>query len=473
MKRKLSHIVISLFSISLVAQTVTISEPYDIHNDNALEIIGQIESNILLYSSNKINHKIQSYNDKMQKSWDKEIKLEDKRVSVIEIIPRKDDFIMLYQYKRKGDVFFSAARFDAAAELQDSSIVHDFGFTLHQKKFNVEISENKRYALIYHFESFSSMAAMAVDLDSLEMVWNEPILIKDLPVQRDYANLLITNEGRMYYALGIENRKSKSKKHRYEIMTFGIGDQRIKEYTQSMQGNLTYDVKTIFDNLNNNLLITGIYSEKSLMRGNGYFLMTVDGDNPDQANLAFSPFNIEMIAAVEEKRRKKKLKGLLDIEIQEIILRRDGGILLVMEQIKKYERNYGTNSTSANQQIRTFDFSYEDIILQSIHPDGTSHWYNVLPKKQYSADDDGSYASFFSLKTPRNLRFIYNDEIKRDVNVSEYIVFGNGDHKRNSVMSTDALDLRLHFPDAMQVSSTDLLVPSIDKGKLKLIRISY
>ena len=53
------------------------------------------------------------------------------------------------------------------------------------------------------------------------------------------------------------------------------------------------------------------------------------------------------------------------------------------------------------------DYHYEDIVVISIHPDGQTHWKTILPKRQYSQDDNAIYSSFFLLKTPKSLRLLF------------------------------------------------------------------
>ena len=47
-------------------------------------------------------------------------------------------------------------------------------------------------------------------------------------------------------------------------------------------------------------------------------------------------------------------------------------------------------------------------------------------KKQYSQDDNAIFSSFFLFQNPRELRFLFNDDIKTENTVSEYIITGSG-----------------------------------------------
>jgi len=83
------------------------------------------------------------------------------------------------------------------------------------------------------------------------------------------------------------------------------------------------------------------------------------------------------------------------------------------------------------------------------------------------------FSSYFLFKTPSRLRIIYNDEIKRNNTVSEYVMDPLGNFERNSLLSTEYQKLKLRFRDAVQTSSNTLLVPSERNFKLSLVKIEY
>ena len=186
-----------------------------------------------------------------------------------------------------------------------------------------------------------------------------------------------------------------------------------------------------------------------------------------------------MVNSFLERDAPSKNKGIFETQVQEIVLRRDGGILMVTERVKTNQRNYGANTAAyytrnvRNDLVGMVDFYYEHMLVISIHPDGEQHWANVLRKKQYSQDDAAIFSSYFLQKTPSSLHLVFNDEVREENTVSEYIIQGNGDFERNSVMSTENQKLRLRFRDAIQTGSKEMLIPSERRNRLKLVRVKY
>ena len=77
------------------------------------------------------------------------------------------------------------------------------------------------------------------------------------------------------------------------------------------------------------------------------------------------------------------------------------------------------------------------------------------------------------MKTPSALRFLFNDDIKNENTVSEYIVEGDGTSDRNSVMSTANQDIQLRFKDAVQFGPGELLIPSERRYRLRLVKLEF
>ena len=95
-------------------------------------------------------------------------------------------------------------------------------------------------------------------------------------------------------------------------------------------------------------------------------------------------------------------------------------------------------------------------------------------KSQYSQDDNALYSSYFLLKTRNNLRFLYNDEIKQENAVNEYIVTGKGTPDRKNIMNTQGAKLMLVMKKCNpNISGRSRLFPSERRRQLKLVKLTY
>ncbi len=461
-----------LFSIG---QVVTVSEDISIRNDKAYDLIGKMKDRILLYREKSNKVEIQAFDERLRLSWDKELKLDHKRANVLSMIPDRDKFSIIYKYKKKGNLFIKLHKYSPGAQLTDSTTIITHKQRFVSRNYQVVYSEDKKSILLFAIEKQKKVKALAYNIETMSLLWESNFTLPDAGFYQSHMEVVIANSGDMYFVVSQNNRRSKREEHFYQVYHARQGISKVETFELHMEGKLSYDIQFSFDNLNKTLVAGGLYSNKNTSRANGHFSATIPISNPKNYVLRFEAFDDVFISDLEGKKVNNG-KGVEDVEIREIVLRRDGGMLLIYEKTKLYERSSVGASRGYRDSEglgRTIDYYHDNLFVISIHPSGETHWKTILYKKQYSQDDNAMFSSYFLLKTPSSLRLIFNDEIRFENTVSEYVLLGNGEYDRNSVLSTENQDIRLRFQDAMQIGSKDLLIPSERRNRLRLVRVTY
>lgn len=485
MKRQFLLILLGLFLTQLgIAQEITVSQEITLRNDQSYSIIGKFKEKVLLYRDKGTEFEVQAFdNDMLGHSWTKELELDKKRPEVLDIEAVGNYFYVIYRHKQKGNSIIKIHKYNEAVNIIDSTIVINYGKRFYTPSPEIIYSEDKKNILLYQTEFFTNIEVAVFNLDSMKQLWHREFTPKDLRYGEDFHQMLVDNEGGMHMVINRDNdRIKKDKPHHFEFMYHPNGGKSTSTYTVGLEGKLSFDAYFKVDNLNRSLIGGGMHSEKNKGRTQGYYFLKVPYAKPDQKVLQFYNFEQAFMEQLVDK-KTKVTKGLFDVGIQDIVLRRDGGAIIICEQLRDFERSESSAATptarpyysSADRGGNRYavDHFYEDVFLFSVHPDGVHHWETILPKKQYSQDDSAVFSSFFLAKTPRSLRLIYNDEIRNENTVSEYIIKGTGEYDRNSILNTASQDLRLRFRDSKQVASNEILVPSERKSRLKLVRMVF
>ena len=457
--------------LQLTAQRVVVSDELPLRNDISYDVIGELKGRILLFRNRPDKFEIQAFDENMRNSWSKEIELEKRQPMVIGVNTLRDSFTIFYHHRDKGNTIIRADHFDPSANKRQTAVLKDYGFTFFTPNFHWEHSEDRSKVLIYHIDR-STFNVLVFDNASFKLMWEKSFQVDDFTEGVEQFHMLVSNEGNMYMTLERDNVASRREKHSFDLLTCGVGVASVNTASIFMQERVTYDVKFVIDNLNQRFCAGGFYFERNIERAEGYFHLSIPMNDLTNQRLRFHPFDDGFVSDLEGKEIKQN-RGLLEVGIHNIILRKDGGMLILGEENRNTTRFSSTVPRMGfdNVSRSTIDYYYNDIFAISIHPDGEEHWKKVLYKKQYSQDDEGAYSSFFLFKTPSNLRLIFNDEIKFENTVSEYLVKGTGDNERHSLLSTELLKLRLRFRDAIQISSDKMVVPSERRGQLRVAKI--
>lgn len=468
---KLKGLFLFLFcSHFLFGQIITVSEPIMLRNDIAYHILGDQQDHVLLLRDKDTNFEVQAYDGNMHLKWEKELELDRGRPNILEVIPDQGHFKILYKYKRRGKIYLKMHRYNSSANLIDSTTIMKLGSSFFNTKYETILSEDRRKMLLVDYDRIEKFKATMIDLDSMKVVWKHEFKSEDFSPIREMKEMVADNNGNAYIIFNRKNRKSTKEDHRLEVFTHGPDYTNTGKIVIPLEDHLTYDASFIIDNLNKKFVFGGLYSEKSIGRANGYFYITGDIPNTTVVTKAFHSFSDEQVSILLDKKVDEN-KGVSQMEVQELVLRRDGGILLFLERVKLDERSpVGMNDRYGSYLV---DYYYDNLFVASIHPDGKKHWEEILHKRQFSQDDGASYSSYFLLKTPQNLRVIFNDDIRNENMVSEYVLSGNGSLDRNSVFNTESQNLRLRFRDAVQVASNEIIVASERKNRIKLVRVRY
>jgi hypothetical protein len=461
-------------SSGATAQKLTISEAIPLRSDLAFDILGEMGGHTLFFRNRNASFEIQALDQNLQEAWLRKIELDRRLPRILDVVPGDEKFTVIYQYKDNANTILKAHQYGPGAELQDSTDIINLGTLFFTPNFSVVRSEDRSKSLIYYTEKQDLIKAVCFDHNRMEMLWQAAIQPMDFNFFQDFQQAIVNNNGNMYLVIERNNFRTKRETHHFEILFYKGATSLLRKTTVPMSDLLTFDTRFTYDHLNGSLIACGLFSDKNLGRADGYFYLKV---NPAlQGGFMFNaqPFDDAFLTNLLGK-KADKAKGMPEAEVRDLVLRLDGGVLLIGERTRLFQRNAAATNQGFYDPTVGFavDFYYDELFVISIHPDGREHWSTVLHKKQYSQDDDGVYSSFFLLRTASSLRFLFNDEIKYENTVSEYVLKGNGRFKRKSLLSTENLRLRLRFRDAVQINANTVIIPSERRNRLKLVRLEY
>ena len=461
------------FNKEVHSQTVLISEDISVRSDEIYQIIGESQERIMFFHESSNRTEILIYDDQLRYIRTNVIELEKKKATPFGISLNEDDLHYIYYYKEKGDLYMIVRRYNSQLELMDKDTVFVNEKADFTPRYYMAESEDFSKVLIYSFEKNSTIHAHCYDLKSFSKMWTKSIHTEG-KLREDFSQIIVSNSGVGYFILDRSPLSFKKQRMNLDII----------RYSQGMKDPLSFSIEVnqlnseeaifTYDNKNGYIVIAGLYAEKTNNRLNGLYMLRVNTLNPEKRVYKKYAFSEELEADIMAE-SKDKHEGILNLRPVDIVLRDDGGFL-VLSEIQKIHQRYGGVGAEPvrNPGNRNWtDYFHEDIVMHTFYPDGRQHWNLVLHKKQYSQDDDGSYSSFFLFKNKSAIRLFFNDEISSSNTVSEYIITPEGRSQRKSVMSTEYQKLRLRFSDALQLDGKSFVVPSDNGNKLNLVKIAY
>lgn len=468
---------VTLLCTSVRAQVLTVSDELIMRSDTEYDLVGKLGGQVMLLQDRDTKHLLTAFDRNMNQSWEKELELRGRNIRLLTTVAKQDGtgFHLVYLFREKGRNFLQLDEYNPAGNLRDSTTLIDFGVFNSAPEDEVFRSEDETKLLLLITEQQGKARCVGLDLSTMSLLYDHELEPEKFFFNDDFMQAEISNSGELFFVIERDNFKSKRKEHKYEVMTLAP-DLAFSSFELPMGDSLTYDIYFRYDNKNERLTAGGLYTTKDFTQASGYFWINVDPENPGGATPDFTPFPLTLVKNIEGKKYNKKSPGIDELSVRDLVLRQDGGGLIITERNRQLERR---SNASRSQVINSYgirplvDYHYDELIVFSVHPDGDSHWSNILHKKQYSQDDGGVYSSYFLMENPRSLRFLFNDEIRFENTVSEYVVNGRGEFDRNSLFHTRDLDLRLRFRDGVQVAANEMILPSEHRNRLRLVKVTY
>ncbi len=467
-----SLLLLLVLPILLLSQKIIVSDELPLRSDVGYEIIGELGEDVLLFRDKSVTFEVQAFDENMRSSWTKELELMKRSPDVAGINTIRDSFTVFYRHRDRGNHIIRAHRYDASATLKDSLKIAELEGLFTAPDLDILRSEDRSKILLYFIDRQKELRAFMFDNEKMELMWEYSFEPQDMRYSEDVLHLVISNEGDMFFVIEKDNYRIRKKDHHYEVFHYGPGFKGIVRKLIDLQELKTFDLFFNYDNTNKQLSAGGFYYEKNPARAEGFFFAKVPDGPTGDADVYLHPFSDKIVESLLGKELRKN-KGLEEVGIQDVVLRRDGGVVIIGEENRNFfRRTANTGRSIYDGFVRSVtDFYFNDVFVLSIGPKGELDWETILHKKQFSQDDGGAYSSFFLFKNPKNLRLVFNDEIKLENTVSEYVLIGTGNFNRNSILSTDNQNLRLRFRDAVQISAEKVLVPSENRGKLRIAKL--
>lgn len=468
--------VLNLFIIpSLPAQKVTVSNEINIKSNYAYDIFPDVKGHILFYHDRANEHLLEVYDDDLKYKHTREINFPAKPHDIITMVKADTVVNVYYVWKENQRHTISYLSIDSEGNPLDTAVHLFIQEGMFFPSIRFALSEDRSKLVLFWVEGrFFNYMVLSNEKNS-RIVDGGKIECKEFNFKSDFKGLTVTNEGILYVVGQKERAWNKSadqsvmvlivRNNAYEIRFLGVSELSIPQ------------IRFRYDHVNNTFCLAGLLSkgdEESIV---GYFVHRLFPDEDQiQTEMTSHLFSLEFIAEVYGK-KTTKIKKISDVYLEDIFIRQDGGILLILEIKKEFLRRAGSGTMSRFGDVYSgrgfIDYYNEDLIVLSTGPDGREAWKKVLYKKQFSQDDNAIFSSYFLFLTPSRMKLIYNDEIKTNSTVSEYILDPLGNMERKSVLSTQYQNLKLRFQEAIQISPYALIVPSENINKINIVKIDY
>ncbi|MCH2081588.1 MAG: hypothetical protein MK226_04315 [Saprospiraceae bacterium] len=330
-------------------------------------------------------------------------------------------------------------------------------------QFDIEISKDSSKVLVYNQLPYQKREperfAFRVYDNQFNSIWEKDITLPYNDEKFEVKEYSVDNQGNIY-VLGIiyqdRNRRERAGRptYQYTILSYTAQGEKFQEYKISLGDKFISELTFRIDR-NGHLVCSGFYSEKNSYSVKGTYFFRLDPITEEVLNINSKEFDFEFRSALlsrsgkrraeqaERQNNTRKEPELLNYALDDLILRSDGGALLIAEQffVRQYAVRdfFDPRSRFGGSTLRyDYYYNYNDIIIVNIKPTGEIEWATRIPKIQETLNDGGYYSSYAKAIVRDKIYFVYNDNNRNFSKDSKRIYNFNG---RNSVIAVTEVSI--------------------------------
>ena len=484
------------------AQKVVYSQPdrEDARQTN-FEIIGKVGGNILIYKTYNNNHFISVFDMEMKQKDRIKLDFLPDRIINADFISYPDFCYMFYQFQKKNIVYAMAARFDGNGKLLGKEILMDttqISFLANNKLYSIVNSDDKQYIDLFKINSKNDdRFVVTTMLFDKNMVQKEKVsLYIDMPDRHDFlTEFLVDNDGGFAFLRATQESENDKVKNLF-VYTKKAGSNVATSDAIELNKQWLDEVRLKADNYNKHYLISSFFSKTR--RGNIDGLYTCIWDKATDSSMSVTSTIFNDNLRNEARGDNGTKTAFNDFSIRNIIVKKDGGFILVAESFfstarggaNRYDYMYGSpflqpmdyysfgplnygypwsRYNSLGQNIR---YNAQNIAVFSYDNAGQVSWTNILTKSQFD-DESEAYIGYSLLNSGDQLYFLFNQLEHRLQLLAAQSIDPNGKVTRNPTLKNldQGYDFMARY--GKQIGLRQIIFPCMYRNYLCFARVDF
>jgi hypothetical protein len=515
MKNRLLYLVgCLLLTISTIAQDnfrVYYSEPErDDSKRTNFEVIGKMGPNFVTYKNNRTVHSICVYDNEMKLVTRSQMEfIDENRFMNVDFIAYQDYFYAIYQYQRKNVVYCNVAKLDGMGKVISKPVeldsTHLGGLNSSADKvYTVISSDDKQRIMLLKINSQNPknyVFTMLLFDNNMQLVDKSRADLAMEERSNNFTDFYLSNNSELIFAKFVRNGNSTESVTNVNLVTKYPDSLEFSVRPVDIGTKILDELRLKIDNSKRRAALTSFYYKQKRGSVEGLYALTWDMAKGEKIRDITYFFNDDLRAAAKGESGNKKT-AFDDFYIKSIIVKRDGGYLLLAESLyssssgnsyNRWNNPYWGSPWSSPMDYYSYPyyspyympwnrggfpdysstrFFADNIMVLSFSNEGEMEWSNIIPKEQFDDQSDNSI-SYGLINTGGELHFLFNQMDKKVQILTDQSIAPDGKISRHPTIKN--LDRGYEFMPrfAKQVSSKQMIIPCWYKNYLCFAKIDF
>lgn len=386
---------------------------------NEFSIIGRTAQKNYTYRTDNEKHFMDIFTDDLQPIAIVELDYIPKQAQEVQFFANDGQITVLYQYNSSNHCYLYGAIMQQEGKLIAQPILLDSAktasglFTRSNNIFDYVISDNQKQIAIFHRYNQNRHEFLNVKMFNhlLENNGNKDILLTAAePIHPQ--EFVINNKGILFFSAYMFSNENEHLSDKADLYIIDAQQDQFTKHSIPLNGLWIDQMKLSVDQEQNAVDYAALYSPTRKQQVEGVLTGKVYVDENKAATAKQNKFSETLLTKVSTKKNRKYFDNFT---LKEVIIKKDGGIIMVAENFFITTRTSVPNAgfyasyyaTSPSRSIK--EYNYGDIVIINFNAAGDILWENIIRKSQYSQEDYGMFSSYAFANTGKYLVFVYND----------------------------------------------------------------
>lgn len=486
-KRLIILFLVFSFCQATQAQQLTWSSTQRVKGNNYYsDIIGQNTKGVYVIraKNNYIKRKftIERYNNDLQIENSKNIKLKSERYVDAKVFNNLFYVFTSDVNPETGLLELKATVYNETLQPTGKTFIIDNAVlknTFDKGDFKLILSPDGTKLATYHTE-ISNNDKLIISMRVLNTENLTGIGTKKVALQYNYNDYLVgavkvANNGSLFF---VGNARAEAERRRddyvlHYIYCYNPTTDLLKDFLLGENGVYTTDVVLAHDMKHNRIVAVATIANSFSNTSKGIEVISISNDSFNMVYNNFIDYSYSLKSGILGENRAAKGSPLTNFKLTEVIIRSDGGAVVIAE---KFYITTQTQTYFANGQPQTTTrsvYNYDDVFIISANPDGTVAWEQVINKSQSSVNDGGYYSSFITVTLNNEINIIFNDRLRGNGDVLQYTIASDGTMTNHILLRSDEHYVAVMPRETIQITKNTVVVSTSKNKRFSLLKLDY
>ncbi len=345
--------------------------------------------------------------------------------------------------------------------------------------FRVRFSNDRSKILITHTEkSINARRILCIDVLDNEMnhLANHRYELGIRYANFYLPNIMIDNSGNSFFLISqrkIEHRKEEISPAKVEVYWYNFKQDKLKDYEILDSGIHLKKSMFSWDRSMNKINLTALYADQETNKTQGLFNFQLWLDSTVTPKTNYQKFTDEFKEQLFGAGDGFRFEDVEDFELKRAIPNTDGGLTLVAERSSISNETDVTYINGMPTTLARNIYNFDDVLVLAVNPELNIRWKYLIHKSQSSLNDNGYYSSIVIANTRSHIYILYNDRLRTNGDVMQYMFDVNGQMTYKILVRSDNHFVSIIPSEAKQIGYNRVILPITKDRKFSILKLDY